>query len=279
MSTIARRRAQAELAREERPRVLRRRARDRRIAAAPATAATAAASTATAAAAALKAAAADAAELEDVGVLQEEVALLGKEQAEAREVDLPIVDLGRGEIRVDRQRCVQRRRHLVEDIERRLRIRRRLARRVDLALRARTSTARRRGPLPCCNPAKPVAVPATPGFICRLRDTHPSVSPLRWIVRSKLMPQSLLFGLNDSVLNGIAISAVQPSLVARRRAEPDAVPVALEVRRVLIQRFPAHAVRIHLKAVAVTAIEIRDRGSPRIGPRWRALRPGAAPEP
>ena len=74
------RRAQAELAREERPRVLRGGTRNRGITAASASAPAPASATPTASAAALKAAATDAAELEDVGVLQKEVALLGEEQ-------------------------------------------------------------------------------------------------------------------------------------------------------------------------------------------------------
>src|SRR5690606_17194382 len=79
-------RAQADAPREERPAVLRQRVqpRDLRLPLA-----------------------ADAAELEYVGLAQEEVALLGEEQPEAREVDLPVVDLGRGEVGVDRQRRVQ----------------------------------------------------------------------------------------------------------------------------------------------------------------------------
>ena len=71
------------------------------------------------------------------------------------------------------------------------------------------------------------------------------------------MPQSLLFGLNDSVLNGIAISAVQPS--SSRVAAPSQIPSQLLSRfvRVLVERFPAHAVRVDLKAVAVAAVEVR----------------------
>ena len=64
----------------------------------------------------------DASELEDVGILEKEIALLGEEQAEPRQIDLPIVDFGRREIGVERQSRIQRRRDLVEDIERRLRI-------------------------------------------------------------------------------------------------------------------------------------------------------------
>jgi hypothetical protein len=159
------RRAQADLAREERPAVLRRSTRDRGIAAtASALASSAAASAAATTASALKPAATDAPELEDIGVLQEEVALLGKEQTETREVDLAIVDLRRREVRVDRQGGVQRRRDLVEEIERGLRVGRRLARRIELAVAQRY---RRHdvGPAPCSRPSKPIALPATLGFI------------------------------------------------------------------------------------------------------------------
>src|SRR5690606_34018724 len=55
---------------------------------------------------------------------QEEVPLLRKEQTEAGEVDLAVVDFGRREIRIQGQRTVQRRCELVENVERRLEIRR-----------------------------------------------------------------------------------------------------------------------------------------------------------
>src|SRR5262245_38816106 len=71
-----------------------------RAPAAPAPAATTTtASTTIAAAAAL----APDAELEDAGVLEEEVALLGKQQVEPREVDLLLVGLDLREIGVDRE--------------------------------------------------------------------------------------------------------------------------------------------------------------------------------
>ena len=63
---------------------------------------------------------ADASELEQVRIAQEEVALLGKEQIEAREVDLPVVDFRRGEIGVDGERAGERRRDAVVDVERRI---------------------------------------------------------------------------------------------------------------------------------------------------------------
>ena len=56
---------------------------------------------AAAAAAATAAAVLPGAELEDAGVLEEEVALLGKEQAEAREVDLLLVGFDLREVGVD----------------------------------------------------------------------------------------------------------------------------------------------------------------------------------
>jgi hypothetical protein len=43
-------------------------------------------------------------ELEDARVLQEEVALLGEEQREARQVDLALIDLGLGEVGVHGER-------------------------------------------------------------------------------------------------------------------------------------------------------------------------------
>src|SRR5690606_1137162 len=92
--------SEAELAREERARVLRRGVRNRGITA------TAAASS-PASPRQHECAPADSAELEDVGVLQEEVPLLGEEQTEACQIDLPIVDLGSREVGIDRQRRVQ----------------------------------------------------------------------------------------------------------------------------------------------------------------------------
>ena len=50
------------------------------------------------------------AEVEDAGVLEEELALFGKEQAELREVDLLLVGFGLREVRVDRGVEGQRRR-------------------------------------------------------------------------------------------------------------------------------------------------------------------------
>ena len=58
-----------------------------------------------------------AAELEDAGVLEEEVALLGKEQAEARQVDLLLVGLDLREVGVDREVQRQARRHAVLHVE------------------------------------------------------------------------------------------------------------------------------------------------------------------
>ena len=62
----------------------------------------------------------DAPELKDVDVLQKKVAPFGKEQAEAREVYLAVVDFRRGEIGVQCERCVELRRDLVEHVDGRL---------------------------------------------------------------------------------------------------------------------------------------------------------------
>src|SRR4030095_8185236 len=58
--------------------------------------------------------------LEDTRVLEEKRPLLGKKEREAREVDLAIVDLGGGEIGIERERGSRRVGELVEYVERRL---------------------------------------------------------------------------------------------------------------------------------------------------------------
>ena len=61
---------------------------------------------------------ADAAEFEDVGVLEKERPLLREEQVESRQVHLPGVDLGGGEVGIQCQRGIQRGSDLVEQIQR-----------------------------------------------------------------------------------------------------------------------------------------------------------------
>ena len=58
-----------------------------------------------------------AADVEHAGVLQEEVALLGEEEREARQVDLLLVHLDLGEVGVQREVQVEARRHAVFDVE------------------------------------------------------------------------------------------------------------------------------------------------------------------
>ena len=53
-------------------------------------------------------------------------------------------------------------------------------------------------------------MPDVLGSELRLRETQPVRSSRRAIARRKLMPQVSLLGSNDSVLNGIAISVIQP---------------------------------------------------------------------
>src|SRR5262245_35095838 len=86
---------QTDLPAEEHPRVLRRVLPAARVAASATT--TAAPTTATASSTAAST------ELEDAGIFEEEVALLGKQQTEAREVDLLLVGLNLGEVGVDRE--------------------------------------------------------------------------------------------------------------------------------------------------------------------------------
>ena len=108
------RRAQAQSSREERPSIVLAGRRARAVAAA-----------------------ADSSELEEVGVVEEEVALLRKEEVEAGQVDLPVVHFGRRKVGVHRQRRVERRRHPIEGVERRLEVRLCSRRRVSPLLIAR----------------------------------------------------------------------------------------------------------------------------------------------
>ena len=65
----------------------------------------------------------EASELEDSRVLEKEVAFFGEEEVEAGEVQLPLVDLGFGEVRVGRERSGDRRHEFVEDVETRVELR------------------------------------------------------------------------------------------------------------------------------------------------------------
>src|SRR5690606_21956245 len=68
----------------------------------------------------IEAASSDLTELEDVGVAGEEVPALREEQIETGQVDLAVVHLGGGKIRVDGERRIELWRHLVEEVELRL---------------------------------------------------------------------------------------------------------------------------------------------------------------
>ena len=58
-----------------------------------------------------------AAKSENIDVLKEEVPLLWKEQVEAGEIDLAIIDFGGRKVGVQREDAGERRRNVVEDIE------------------------------------------------------------------------------------------------------------------------------------------------------------------
>ncbi len=64
-----------------------------------------------------QAVAAGAGEVEERGAVEEEVAPLGKEEGEAREVDLALIDLGLREVGVDRQVGAQAGRRVVEEVD------------------------------------------------------------------------------------------------------------------------------------------------------------------
>ncbi len=170
--------AQADATREKRQRILLEWARERRV----------------------HRALPDAPELVDVRILQKEVSLLGKEQSEPRQIDLAIVDLGRREIGIQRHRSVQRRRDLVEHVERRLRSRnrRRVAR--TRAARAAVNDGTISKPKPCRRPMSPVISPEIAGLCVRFRETQPIVSLLRATRRLRLRPQVSRFRIERNRL-------------------------------------------------------------------------------
>ena len=163
----------------------------------------------------LRTARAVAGEVEERRAVEEEVAALGKEEREARQVDLTLIDLGLREVGVDGQVCADSRRRVVEEVEPGVGL---LLR--DATRRARSSdsdVSRPYGlmsrPRPCVTSRMPVTCPA---FVIRLSPwlrAHPIQmlsSFLRRTVRWKLNPHVSLLGSKLSVRKGISISIVQP---------------------------------------------------------------------
>ncbi len=230
-------RAQAEVAREERASVLARGAAARGASAA--------------------AAAADAAELEYVGVLKEEVALLGEEQAETRQVDLAVVDLGRREVRVERQRGVRRRRDLVEDVERGLEARAAVGAR---PVHAPVGHAERRHDVEPEPLLEPFEADGRPGD-ARVHlpvARHPAYRLVVALDRAlEVDAPGLAARIERDRLEGDPHLGRPAGGVDRHPGVPRRIEVALQIRRVLIEGFPAHAVRVDLESVAAAAVEVR----------------------
>ena len=100
-------------------------------------------------------------EVEDVGALEKEGALLGKEQREARQVHAARVDFGLGEIGVDGERRQRVRAEALRDVEAGMSFAFATAmRRRCPALRRRRRTAERSSPIPSANGGSPVSSPA-----------------------------------------------------------------------------------------------------------------------
>ena len=64
-----------------------------------------------------------AAKLEDVRITKKEIPLLRKEQAEASQIDLPVIDLRRRKVRIEGQRATERWSQPIKDVERRVELR------------------------------------------------------------------------------------------------------------------------------------------------------------
>ena len=99
-------------------------------------------------------------EAEDAGPFEEERPLLGKQQREARQVDLPRVHFGLAEVGVERRRQLQARRDVVEDVEAGFCAEaRRPRRRCAASVPARNGRTSR--PMPCVSPSRFVICPAS----------------------------------------------------------------------------------------------------------------------
>ena len=200
--------------------------------------------------------------------------LLGEEQAEPRQIDLPIVDFGRREIGVQRQRRIQRRRDLVEDVERRLRIGVIGARREVAALDGR----QRRHDVE----AQPLPQVRDPRELARDRRA------LRPVSRD---PTHRLVVARDSAVEveapgvGVRIERDRlerdprlgdPAVVALRCARlPDAVPLPLHLVGAPEQPFLANAMGVHLETVAAALVVERIEKNVEliVEPRVRAALP------
>ena len=182
-------------------------------------------------------------EFEDVEIAQEEVALLRKEQVEPREVDLPVVHLGRREIGVDRQGGVQRRRDLVKQVERRLRIApAHVQRRHDVKAEALLQTGKADGR--AADARVHAAIPRDPGHALVLpRDDAKEVQPPRVVVR-----------IERERLERNGHLGHPAALVLRRLGVVDSVPIELALRGVLVQPVDAHAVRADDEDIAGAAV-------------------------
>ena len=110
-------------------------------------------------------------------------------------------------------------------------------------------------PTPCSSPLSPIDVPDDAGVgVAVARDPGHALVRAARSRAPKLMPQVSLLGSNDSVLNGIAISVIQPrsSIVAAVSQMPSQSP--LHLADVLEEPVVAHAVRVRLEAIAAAAV-------------------------
>ena len=220
-------------------------------------------------------------EVEDAGVLEKELPLLGKEEREAGEVDAQVVHLDLGEVGVVGEVERERSSHAPLEVEAGVGVGRRSA-------AARAASAGPTAAGPSAEPRAPSdPEPSTYGLTSRLRDGLIPVRPcsrpasetryaaellndpvsrgigaqnvssfLRRMRRSTFNPQLSSERSNRSVENGIAISADQPQSVRRAPTRPDAVPVAIDVPAFVgDQGVGARAVGVGGEAIGVPAVE------------------------
>ena len=213
---------------------------------------------------------ADAPEVEDAGVLQEEVARLGEEQREAVEIHLTCVDVGIGEVRVEGERARDGGCDLVEGVEARIErpvvaVLDRAVDLVDVALEEATDGAGEHH----------IEAAAR----CDALDVR-ECARLRHVERKFVLPPGCPAALfvepahaacdveAPARLRGIERESLEwerelaaPALgIDSGFREPDAVPLLTHRLVVLDQRFPAPAVHVGREHVAVALVMERVDG-------------------
>lgn len=201
-------------------------------------------------------------ELEEIRAFEEERALLREKERKACQVDLPLVDLGLGEIRIHGQRRAEPRREVVVEVEAELALREGVARlEVGLVAPERVRADRKPEPLFQTSQSRELSRPAE---IRELRvESRPGPSERRAVPRNEpLHVQTPPRGAGrEAERLGGNVDLERPSV---RRSPclrlPDAIPVERKLLGPRDEAVHARARRVHAQVVRIPAVEERIEG-------------------